>query len=114
MIIMAAVPRTQTASANGVNSLSRLLGTSSSTAGLAALTSATAVTVANQDFPSLTTIHIACWTLAGAAALATILVLFVPREHSHGDGDAVFQEGIDVDAPSEQQFDSHLALEGRT
>ena len=70
MIIMASVPRTRTASANGVNSLCRLLGTSSSTAGLAALTSATAVTVAGHDFPSLETVHIACWTLAGAGALA--------------------------------------------
>ena len=96
MIIMAAVPRTQTASANGVNSLCRLLGTSSSTAGLAALTSATAVTVAGHDFPSLTTIHIARLDpRAEPPRWRRSSCLFVPREHSHGDADAVRQGGVD-------------------
>ncbi|MFC6148750.1 MULTISPECIES: MFS transporter [Mumia] len=89
MIIMSAVPRRHTASANGVNSLCRMIGTSASTAALAALTTATAVVVAGHEVPTPTTIHITCWVLAGAGLAATVLVWFIPRDHEHVERDAV-------------------------
>ncbi len=64
VIIMSLVPITQTASANGVNGLSRTIGTSVAAACLAALTSYTAITVGGVEVPTVRTNHIAFTALA--------------------------------------------------
>ncbi|MCD4533654.1 MFS transporter [Nocardioides sp. cx-169] len=79
IIIMAAVPSRQTASANGVNSLFRTIGTSVSTAGLAALTSATAVVAGGLEYPSVQSHHIALLSCASAALVAAGLAWAIPR-----------------------------------
>lgn len=79
IIIMSAVPSWQTAAANGVNSLCRMVGTSISTAGLAALTTATATVIDGVEYPTTTTVHSAFYICAAAAFVAMLLALFIPR-----------------------------------
>lgn len=87
MIIMASVPRDQTAAANGVNALFRTLGTSASTAGLAALGSATAVVVDGHEFASVRGNALALLVCAAAAALAAVLASSVPTGTEDGPRD---------------------------
>ncbi|TDO46401.1 MFS transporter [Kribbella sp. VKM Ac-2527] len=82
MIIMSAVPPGHTASANGVNSLCRMIGTSVSTAGIAALTASTSVIVNGRAYPSAQTSHTAFVLCAAAALIACVLAWFIPR---HGE-----------------------------
>ncbi|MFC0529939.1 MFS transporter [Phytohabitans kaempferiae] len=87
MIIMPAVPPRHTASANGVNAVCRMVGTAASTAALAALTSATSIVSDGDEYPTLATIHIACWALAGTAVVASVLVWLVPRDYAYPSPD---------------------------
>lgn len=80
IIIMSVVPRWQTAAANGVNSLCRMVGTAVSTAGLAALTTATATRVGGVEYPTTTTMHTAFYVCAAAAFVAALLALLIPRD----------------------------------
>lgn len=80
MIIMNVVPPSQSASANGVNSLFRMIGTSMSTAGIAALTTATVVVVAGHEYASPRTFHLAFAIGAGITLAAGALALLIPRE----------------------------------
>lgn len=79
MIIMGSVPAGEVASANGLNSLCRMIGTSISTAGIAALISVTSVVVAGRDYPSALTSHAAFVICAGATLVAAVIACFVPR-----------------------------------
>ncbi len=73
-LIMRAVPVTETASANGLNVLLRSVGTSSASAVIAAVTTASAITVSGQAVPSAGAISLMFWLAAamafGAAAIA--------------------------------------------
>lgn len=78
-LIMASVPIAATASANGINSLVRSLGTSSCSALLALIAATLSVRVGGVDYLSHAAIHL-CLAMAGTcAAIAAILGLFIPR-----------------------------------
>ncbi len=68
-LIMASVPITETASANGLNALLRALGTSSSSAAVAAVLGSVTIQVGPAKLPSLTAFQDVFW-MAGLGALA--------------------------------------------
>jgi predicted MFS family arabinose efflux permease len=78
LLIMRAVPETETAAANSLNTLMRQLGTSSCTAVVAAVTTAMTLDLGGQVLPSsgaYTTIFLAG---AGAAVLGTVVAALTP------------------------------------
>lgn len=77
-LINAAVPVSETAAANGINSLARALGTSSSSAVMGAVLSGMTVSSAGHDVPSARAFEVAVLIAAGAAVVATVLALFIP------------------------------------
>ncbi|WP_155343549.1 MFS transporter [Acrocarpospora pleiomorpha] len=86
MIIMAAVPSEHTASANGINTLCRMLGTSLSTAGMAAVTSFTAVTFDGTEYPTTETYHLLFWACVVLSVAAALLTTAIPRRDQLPDG----------------------------
>lgn len=82
MIIMAAVPQGQAASANGINSLFRTVGTATSIAGVAALTSVTSTTFRGAEYATESTFELAFAGCAVLMLVAALLVLCVPRSPS--------------------------------
>lgn len=81
-LIMANVPITEPASANGLNSLMRVVGGATSSAALAAVLASVSVTASGQMFPSLAAFEDMYWISAGTALLALVLVAFIPT-HGH-------------------------------
>ncbi|GAA4809810.1 MFS transporter [Tomitella cavernea] len=95
MLIMESVPRTETASANGLNSLLRSIGTSTASAVVAALLTAMTVGVADlasgtaaagggvpsalAHLPAPAAFDAAYYAAAGAAALACAVALTIPK-----------------------------------
>jgi len=77
-LIMANVPITESASANGLNSLMRAIGGSTASAVLAAVLSSVSATAAGEVFPSLAAFEDMYWISAGTSLLAVVLVLFIP------------------------------------
>lgn len=77
-LINAAVPVSETASANSINSLARSLGTSTSSAVMTAVLAQMTVTVAGQVLPSLGGFRVALLIAAAAAAGAALLALAIP------------------------------------
>jgi MFS family permease len=77
-LIMANVPITESASANGLNSLMRAVGGAASSAVLATVLASVSVTVAGQTFPSLSAFQDVYWISAATALLAFVLVVFIP------------------------------------
>lgn len=75
VLLMRAVPITQTASANGLNTLLRSTGSSLSSATLAAVSAIGVVRVGNDVFPSFTALIVMFWIAAGSSFLAAILSL---------------------------------------
>ncbi|MFK5645327.1 MFS transporter [Ornithinimicrobium sp. LYQ121] len=79
-LIMRAVPITETASANGLNTLLRSIGTSSASAMVAAVFAASMVTTASgEDAPTFTAYQVVFWAGAGAALGAALITAFVRR-----------------------------------
>jgi MFS family permease len=78
-LIMANVPITETASANGLNALLRALGTSTASAVIAALLSLVTVTVAGQQIPALAAFQDVFWLAAVASLICCGVVWFVPK-----------------------------------
>ncbi|WP_245839111.1 MFS transporter [Nocardia donostiensis] len=79
MLIMGSVPITETASANGLNTLLRSVGTSISSGLISALLTAVTMDVAGQELPSLGAFRLV-FVMAAVAALATLAVaVFIPR-----------------------------------
>lgn len=76
VLIMQSVPITETASANGLNTVVRSIGTSTCSATVAAVL--TAGTIAGTTFPSEAAIHATSWLAAGAAFLGAGVGLLVP------------------------------------
>lgn len=74
-LIMGSVPRGETASANGVNTLMRSIGTSTASAVLATILANTATATG----PSRLGFHISFITAAGAALVGLLLAAFIPR-----------------------------------
>jgi hypothetical protein len=78
-LIMGAVPLQETASANGLNSLMRSVGTSVASAVMATLLAHMTSTVGSLTVPSLTGFRVAFLIAAGAAFVGVLLTLLVPR-----------------------------------
>jgi len=83
MLIMRSVPITETASANGLNSLLRSIGTSTSSAVVAALLSAMVLGGADgrtAALPSLGAFQAAYWIAAVASLVAVAVAVAIPRQ----------------------------------
>ncbi len=78
-LIMGSVPLHETASANGLNSLARSVGTSVSSAVMATLLAHMTVTVGPLTVPSLAGFRVAFLIAAGVAAVGVLVTLVVPR-----------------------------------
>jgi MFS family permease len=78
-LIMASVPVTETASANGINSLVRSLGTSSCSALVALIAATLSISVGGVDYLSHSAIQICFWAAGACAAIAVVVGLFIPR-----------------------------------
>ncbi|CAJ1499402.1 MFS transporter [[Mycobacterium] burgundiense] len=78
-LINAAVPMSETAAANGINSLARALGTSISSAVIGAVLAGMTMSYAGHEVPSLAGIRTALIIAAGAAGVAALLALLIPR-----------------------------------
>ncbi len=88
-LIMASVPITETASANGLNALLRAVGTSSSSAAVAAVLGSVTMQVGAVTLPSLTAFQDVYW-MAGLGALACCAVAwYIPVARRAPVGDAV-------------------------
>jgi MFS family permease len=77
-LINSAVPMSETAAANGINALARALGTSISSAVVGAVLTGLTISVAGQEFPSLTAFRIGLLIAAGMAVLAAVLAALIP------------------------------------
>lgn len=77
-LINAAVPMSETAAANGINALARALGTSISSAVVGAVLTGLTISIAGQEFPSLTAFRISLLIAAGMAVLAGVLAALIP------------------------------------
>lgn len=77
-LVMAAVPRSATASANGLNALVRSLGTSSASAVVALVFVSLTVTVGGAVYPSEQAISVALWLAVGACAVSVAVGAFIP------------------------------------
>lgn len=91
-LIMGSVPLHETASANGLNSLMRSVGTSVSSAVMATLLAQMTFTVGTLTVPSLTGFRVAFLIAAGAALVGLLVTLLVPSAR-RGE-DAVQEAGV--------------------
>jgi MFS family permease len=78
-LINAAVPVSETAAANGINALARSLGTAISSAVVGAILAGMTSSFAGRDIPTLTGLRVALLVAAGAAGLAALLTLLIPK-----------------------------------
>lgn len=78
-LIMGVVPITETASANGLNSLVRSIGTSTSSAAVAAVLTSVTLTVGAVHLPSFDAFKDVFWMAALASAASVLATLFIPR-----------------------------------
>lgn len=78
-LIMGAVPITETASANGLNSLVRSIGTSTSSAAVAAVLTSVTITVGSTRLPSFEAFKDVFWMAALASAASMVATVFIPR-----------------------------------
>jgi MFS family permease len=85
-LIMASVPLTETTSANGLNSLLRQIGTSTSSAAVAGVLSMTVMASDGHSYPVWESFGVV-YLLASVACLgATVIVLFVPARANAARG----------------------------
>jgi MFS family permease len=84
-LINAAVPVSETAAANGINALARSLGTSISSAVIGAVLAAMTVTAAGEQVPSLPGLRAALLIAAGAAVVAALVALAIPKSVNGAD-----------------------------
>ncbi|MDQ0691342.1 MFS transporter [Arthrobacter sp. W4I7] len=78
-LIMGAVPITETASANGLNSLVRAIGTSISSAAIAAVFTSVTMAVGDTRLPSFDAFQDIFWLAAAASAMSMLAAVFIPR-----------------------------------
>lgn len=88
-LIMRAVPVTETASANGINTLMRSIGTATSSAVIAAAATIGVVNAAGELYPSRGTISVLFWVAALLSLIAGALTvpMFRMREYSEHAAD---------------------------
>ncbi len=85
-LIMAAVPRTETASANGLNTLLRSVGSSTASAAVASLTTGLVVTVNGTQHPSFAAFETLFWIAAAASLVAALVVVPLMRSRRPSGG----------------------------
>ncbi len=78
-LIMRSVPITETASANGLNTLLRAIGTSSASATVAAVFSGLAVTIGGQSIPTFGAYQLMFWLGTVAALAGATIAAFIVR-----------------------------------
>lgn len=78
-LIMGAVPITETASANGLNTLVRSIGTSTSSAVIAAILTSVTMPLGEAALPSFDAFRDVFWTAALACGACIIAAFFIPR-----------------------------------
>ncbi|GAA4733081.1 MFS transporter [Phytohabitans rumicis] len=81
-LVMRAAPRSELASANGLNTLFRSVGSSLASAVGGSILAAQTITIAGYALPSLAAYRTLFALCAGAAVLAAALALFIPRSVS--------------------------------
>ncbi len=111
-LIMASVPITETASANGLNALLRALGTSSSSAAVAAVLGSVTVVVGSIALPSFAAFQDVFW-IAGLGALASCAVAWyipVKRPAAIGLEVAVGQERATTEAGESREMVVHGSI----
>ena len=79
ILIMGAVPETETAAANGLNTLLRSVGASVSSAAVASILAVTTLTVAGQSLPSLAAFQHIFLFAAAASLIGALVALAIPR-----------------------------------
>lgn len=79
ILIMGVVPITETASANGLNSLVRAIGTSMSSAAVAAVLTSVSVSVGSERLPAFDAFKDVFWMAALASAASMLAAVFIPR-----------------------------------
>jgi MFS family permease len=84
-LIMRAVPVTETASANGLNTLLRSIGTSASSATMAAVTTMGLVRVGGDVFPSFEALTAVFWVAAAMSLAAGLLVVPMWRMREYAE-----------------------------
>lgn len=96
-LINAAVPVSETASANSINSLARSLGTSTSSAVMTAVLAQLTFTVAGHALPTLGGFRVALLIAAAAAVGAALIAMAIPKapERASESGDLVAVELAD-------------------
>ncbi|MFT2018161.1 MFS transporter [Streptomyces sp. 796.1] len=95
-LIMDAVPVTETASANGVNALMRSIGTSTSSAVMAAVLSNMTLRLGPAEVPTENGFRVTYVVAMGAAAVGVLLTLAIPRvRRTDGTRGADGAEGTD-------------------
>ncbi len=77
-LIMGAVPITETASANGLNSLVRSIGTSTSSAAVAAVLTSVTITVGTEQLPAFQAFQDVFWMATLASAASIMAAVFIP------------------------------------
>jgi MFS family permease len=78
-LIMGAVPITETASANGLNSLVRSIGTATSSAAVAAVLTSVTMPLGAARLPSFEAFRDVFWMAALASAASVLAAVFIPR-----------------------------------
>ncbi|MDO9485566.1 MAG: MFS transporter [Actinomycetota bacterium] len=80
ILIMGSVPETETAAANGLNTLLRSVGASVSSAAVASILSITTLTVAGQSLPSLAAFQQIFVIAAGASLVGALVAMAIPKQ----------------------------------
>ncbi len=80
-LIMSAVPATETAASNGLNSVMRTLGSTVASAVLGVVLSSNVVTVGEVTTPSAAGFQLAFIISAVAAGVGVLFTVFIPRHH---------------------------------
>lgn len=81
-LILQAVPASESAAANGINSLARSLGNATASAAFGLVVSAAPAVVAGVDYLSPTALSISLGTAAGSALVGALLAVTLPRRPS--------------------------------
>jgi len=86
-LIMRAVPVTETASANGLNTLLRSVGTSMSSAAVGVAVSVGTISIAGESHPAMSSFQLIFWGSAATCLIAAVLALPLRRLTAEGDFD---------------------------
>jgi MFS family permease len=82
MLIMRSVPQSETGASNGLNALFRSLGTSTAAAIVGAVLATFAIDVDGVPVPDESAFHISFLLGGGAAVIALLVALFIPRHRA--------------------------------